>query len=456
MDQNRPFTPEQLLTRMHMLRSLAVKLVSPNDADDLVQDTFAAALRDPPKASGSLDGWLVKVLRRAATKFRRREHQRFEHETRAGLVSTAARRDLPDLEVAQAVATAVLALREPYRSVLVRRYWEGKSPQAIANEDNVLVSVTYSRERRAKLMLREHLTRRFGKDWRLTLLAFGGIDDAPRAGLAVDLPRSPQAPPLATRKHWSASVGLVGGVGVVVAILLLSRYGWPEDTASRERSRDVARHANAQPTRTDSFAVSQPGGERQESMSPNVARNHSESTSSMLHGRLLGLHPELPWTSKLSIFEVPQPGGNDRVAPKPQRLEAEVEVTAGGLFQFELQAWLAVRPKFGGIVIYANDPWYMPTSQEVTMGPVDTTTIAEWDPVEIIVQGVRIVGGSVIDALGKPVMSEVVAYPLANDQPMEWMGGWASYHCNWNGNYHRVPITTTPANTASRFHAAES
>ena len=54
---------EQLLSDATWLRRLAQSLAGEADADDLVQETWIAALRRRPDASRSLRPWLFKVMR---------------------------------------------------------------------------------------------------------------------------------------------------------------------------------------------------------------------------------------------------------------------------------------------------------------------------------------------------------------------------------------------------------
>src|SRR5690349_12643582 len=57
--------PSDLLSHAGWLRQLARSLVS-DGADDLVQDTWLAALRRPPRSEGSLRPWLRAVITNAA------------------------------------------------------------------------------------------------------------------------------------------------------------------------------------------------------------------------------------------------------------------------------------------------------------------------------------------------------------------------------------------------------
>src|SRR5262249_58694164 len=75
-----PPDPEELLGHAAWLRRLALSLVGPaGGADDLVQDTWLAALRRPPARPGPLRPWLAEVLRNLVRMRRRASAVRAEH-----------------------------------------------------------------------------------------------------------------------------------------------------------------------------------------------------------------------------------------------------------------------------------------------------------------------------------------------------------------------------------------
>ncbi|MCA9322697.1 MAG: RNA polymerase subunit sigma, partial [Planctomycetes bacterium] len=60
---------EELLESADWLQGLAEQLVQdPHLADDLVQDTWLAALRQPPTTAGPNRAWLATVLRRLSSR----------------------------------------------------------------------------------------------------------------------------------------------------------------------------------------------------------------------------------------------------------------------------------------------------------------------------------------------------------------------------------------------------
>ena len=127
MSHDTPIAPEKLLAHSGWVQALARQLVrDESTADDLVQDTWLAALRRPPRRSGPLRGWLSTVLRNRARETHRRESRRVRRETEAALPE----RTLDAAEVVaradahKDVVLAVLALEEPYRTTILFRYFE--------------------------------------------------------------------------------------------------------------------------------------------------------------------------------------------------------------------------------------------------------------------------------------------------------------------------------------------
>ncbi len=70
---------DRLLDHSDWVRKLASNLVNdPDEADDLVQDTWTAALESPPRNAASSRSWLGRVLRNFAySSFRRRKRRSF-------------------------------------------------------------------------------------------------------------------------------------------------------------------------------------------------------------------------------------------------------------------------------------------------------------------------------------------------------------------------------------------
>lgn len=152
---------EALLERhSRWLRALARSLVSDAAAaDDVAQSTLLAAIESPPRSPGAIRSFLATVARRFASDERRAGERRRRRERGA-----ARPERIPSTEeivreesARRLVVDAVLALREPYRSAVVLRYFEDLPPRRIARLLGVEVETVRTRLKRALAELREKL-----------------------------------------------------------------------------------------------------------------------------------------------------------------------------------------------------------------------------------------------------------------------------------------------------------
>lgn len=186
------------------LTRLARELVrDPHTADDLVQDTLVTALEHPPQGEitrGGWRAWLATVLRhRAERKSRESDaRRRREHEVARLEATDPAHGHSEERERLRArLAEAVLALDEPYRSVVILRWREGKSPREIAELQGITYEAARQRLSRATAMLRAQLERDFGmrSNWGFALAA------VPSPSSAENERQPPFTGPLIGHKH---------------------------------------------------------------------------------------------------------------------------------------------------------------------------------------------------------------------------------------------------------------
>lgn len=174
-------TPEALLEHAGFIRSLARTLVADDaTADDVVQQTYLAALENPPRHASNLRSWLGKVARnfafrarRTETRVKRREEHAPPREPAPSPEEVAAR-----LEVQRQVVEAVMALDEPYRSTVVLRYFDDCPPEEIARRMGVPKETVRTRLRRAAARMRDRLDDAHGGDrkaWVVVLLPLAGL-----------------------------------------------------------------------------------------------------------------------------------------------------------------------------------------------------------------------------------------------------------------------------------------
>ncbi len=188
-------SPELLAKHDGWLRALVLRLVDDGQADDVMQEVWGQAMGAELHDQKALPAWLAKVARRIAGKSIRSKQRRRNHEQVASQSASILALDPADLvarvEGRQQVARTVLELAEPFRTVVLLRYFEDQTPEQIAQKLNIPGATVRTRLHRAH----EHLRKRFeserGKEWRGQL-----------AGLVAPLGAlggSPQPrPPIAT------------------------------------------------------------------------------------------------------------------------------------------------------------------------------------------------------------------------------------------------------------------
>lgn len=186
MDSTR-IPPNELVAHAGFVRSLAFHLLRNDaDADDAAQETLARAIARPPARTGPIGPWLTGVLRNVVRRGARDAARRERRETRVAVLErSASAEDFAAREqILRTVGSAVLALDEPQRAVVLLRHYEGLPPRDIAARLGVPVETVKSRLKRAHERLREALDEgRRGnvEGWRSSLAFLIGTD--PRQGL---------------------------------------------------------------------------------------------------------------------------------------------------------------------------------------------------------------------------------------------------------------------------------
>lgn len=213
---------DALLGHHDFVRRLARSLVhDEHRADDLTQDAMVAAVRHAQTSSRSVEsarGWLATVVFRLAANFSRGERRRAARESIVELESfeTTPERILEREALRREVVEAVLALEEPYRSTILLRYFDDRSPREIAGRMGVTVETVRSRLKRANLVLRERLA---------------AATDSVRGRRALVFLAGKESAAVAT---WSISK-----VGIVAAVVIASVVGgWIVATAPNAPSPD--------------------------------------------------------------------------------------------------------------------------------------------------------------------------------------------------------------------------
>ncbi|HEY0254504.1 MAG TPA: RNA polymerase sigma factor [Kofleriaceae bacterium] len=165
---------EALLAEADWLTRLARSLVGRDDADDIVQETYVAALRSPPDPDRPARPWLRRVM---VNVVRMRHRGRSRRDAREQAIFAA---DSPTPEqvlerarVERTLADLVLALDEPYRTTVLLRYREGLTAEAIAARDGIPAGTVRRRLKTAVDRLRDRLDERESDNtWRAAFAQF--------------------------------------------------------------------------------------------------------------------------------------------------------------------------------------------------------------------------------------------------------------------------------------------
>ena len=166
-----------ILSEAEWLTRLARSLTgSAADADDVVQDTFATALRSPPDPDRPVRPW----LRRVATNIVRMRHRgRVRRDAREAVIEQIAEpmrtpeQLLERARVERTLTDLVLALEEPYRTTILLRYREGLSAETIAQQQGVPAGTVRWRLKTGIDRLRDRLDERESpKTWRAAFAPF--------------------------------------------------------------------------------------------------------------------------------------------------------------------------------------------------------------------------------------------------------------------------------------------
>ena len=227
---------ERLRSHAQWTRSLALRLVGdPDEAEDIVQESWIAAARRPPEdPSRAWLGTVVRNLVRDRTKLRHRAERRAEvAEDLRGAETPTAEALVAEAEAHGRLMARVLELDEPFRETVLLRYFHGLSSAEIARAQGVPDGTVRWRLKRALDELRTRLDADAGGDresWRRALLPLLPASQqlAPRPSPAP----VPASPKTAGNVLYGAAVALiVAGVTTVVVLGRRTDAGGTGDAA---------------------------------------------------------------------------------------------------------------------------------------------------------------------------------------------------------------------------------
>jgi RNA polymerase sigma factor (sigma-70 family) len=207
---NTGLSAEELLTHADWVKRLARILTrDSSDAEDLVQETWLAAVKHPPATDRPLLPWLSEVTRNAFRMRRRGERRRAEREQIALALTEPPATPAELVERArlqQMLVALVLELPEAVRDVLLLRFFEDLTSGEIAQRLGVPDGTVRWRLKEGLEKLRERLDATHGGDrkaWCAAVVAGFRLPDLPVQGVP---PNSPL--PVSHNATWIA-LGLV-------------------------------------------------------------------------------------------------------------------------------------------------------------------------------------------------------------------------------------------------------
>ncbi len=136
----KPLGPDELAHHAAFLTGLARALAGGDEADDLVQDAYVAALRHPPDPDRPARPWFAQVVRNLVRMRRRGESRRRMRETAwqdDGRAVPTPDQLLDRALAHRALAEQVVLLDEPYRRTVLLRFVEGLETARIAELEGV-------------------------------------------------------------------------------------------------------------------------------------------------------------------------------------------------------------------------------------------------------------------------------------------------------------------------------
>jgi len=229
-DGDVPAHASSLASHHGFVRELARGLVAPDSFEDVAHDALLAGLARPPQRPAALRSWLATTVRRLAGKWRRGESRRARRE------GVAARPEaLPSahdlvlrVELEQAVVRAVLALKEPFRTTVLLRFYEGHATAAIAEQLRLPADTVRARLRRGLAELRTQLDARFGgrSEWVAALLPVAALPSGVAATGAAGAGGSAAVKAAAVAATTGAAVMSVKTIGAVVASCATVAFAW--------------------------------------------------------------------------------------------------------------------------------------------------------------------------------------------------------------------------------------
>jgi len=255
-----PLDVEALLAQVSWVRSLARRLVRDAvEAEDVAQDALVVALRGSGQGPRTSRAWLGAVVRNLGRNARRRAGARAGQAAPDGEPTIPSTAELAERAATQrALVEELLELAEAERSVLLLRYFQDLSNEAIARHLGIPASTVASRLARAHEKLRTRWRERHGEPlggWTAlaTLAAAPGGMPAgvvPHAG--DPLPGAGAAGASGAARSALVALQVAGVAGVIGAVALGARW-LAADDPPRSATSPVSGEAGVASARAEAY-----------------------------------------------------------------------------------------------------------------------------------------------------------------------------------------------------------
>ena len=216
---------EDLEKHADFIHSLARSLVQDeHHAADIAQTALVAALEHPPESDGAIRSWFSRVIRNFTASLYRGEKRRRKYEQDSLQIEKNAAADETTIsaeevairkEALRHMTEAVVALEEPYLSIIMLRFYEDLPAREAAEKLGIPHETAKTQIQRGLEKLRSNLDNRYGghrKMWTMVI--------APLAGLQVAALSSTAAASISAAT--AASGSSLGSSSALSHLLLLS------------------------------------------------------------------------------------------------------------------------------------------------------------------------------------------------------------------------------------------
>lgn len=375
------------LTDDAWLRRIAQSLVRDDSAGDLVGDTAASALGAADRLDGPPGPWLVTILKNHARQAWRSLENRSRREREslppASSKSPAEIAEIRDLQ--RVVARELLALDDPFRSTLLRRFFEDRSHAEIAEIDGVSPGTVRWRQHRGLELLRERLDARHGGDrgkWKTAVIPLAARMAPSPAGLVVEI---------VTGHSVAIAIGAVL-LAIVALFATIGRHDATTDPSAQGREERAVTLAPLPPSphsnleRTE--AQSTPPTETAVPVDRGRVRAHFRDDSGL---------PLSGVKVTVSQNHNPDPIATDPVGRSDSNGVAEIDVAP------RLTGGVQVRPAFEATLRFEAEGW-LGAWMQILLHSGETTDLGEIR----LARGGRI-RGRVVDPNARPVCGAAVS-----------------------------------------------